>query len=58
MVLTLPNEEIERLWFGGLSFEPGKAFPPEAITRWFSQTAEFDKKCRYPLSHSLLIETL
>jgi len=54
MVLTLPNEEVERLWFGGLSFEPGKPFPQEAITRWFRQSDDFDKKCRYHLQDTFL----
>ena len=44
--MSLPHEEVNKLWFGGLEFEPGKPFPDEAISRWFQQSDDFDNKCR------------
>jgi uncharacterized protein (DUF924 family) len=44
---SLPHEEIENLWFGGLEFIEGEPFPKPAIQRWFGKSEAFDKKCRY-----------
>jgi hypothetical protein len=45
-MVTIPIEEINRLWFGGIDFNEGLPFPTEAINRWFRQTPEFDNKCK------------
>jgi uncharacterized protein (DUF924 family) len=45
-IVSLPDEEINELWFGGLHFDMEKPFPMEGIQRWFRQTDEFDNKCK------------
>lgn len=54
-VVSLPHEEINELWFGGLEFDPEKPFPMEGVQRWFRQTDEFDHKCLSVSLHLLLI---
>jgi len=46
-IVTLPHDEIDRLWFGDLEFVEGEPFPKEAIKRWFGQSADFDRKCKF-----------
>lgn len=45
--LTIPYEEVNELWFGGLDFAPGQPYPMESFLRWFRQSDDFDNKCRF-----------
>jgi uncharacterized protein (DUF924 family) len=54
-IASLPHEEINQLWFGGLDFDPERPFPNDAVQRWFRQSDEFDNKCKYVLMQAELI---
>jgi hypothetical protein len=45
--ISLPHDEIETLWFGGLNLEPGKPPGMDAVKRWFSKNDTFDISCKY-----------